>query len=114
MSTTKPIHIHLKSIAIILLAIIALSATSCSKENDDSGNQGNSTTSCASLQNQYDIQEGYLTGDIRRYKKATNASLRQSILKSIRATQNLMRIIRQKAAKNGCSFTKSSYENWNP
>ncbi len=36
MSTTKPIYIHVKLIAIILLVIIALSTTSCSKDNDDS------------------------------------------------------------------------------
>ena len=105
---------HIRKITIVILSLLLI-GVSCSKGDDtDSDNSNNSTTSCASLQNQYDTQTRYLSKDINRYNtlQTTNPALKQSILKGIRTTQKLMRTIRQKATEDGCSITKSNLENW--
>lgn len=107
-------YIHIRTITIVFLSLL-LMGTSCSKGDDaDSDNPNSSTTSCASLQNQYDTQTQYLSKDINRYNtlQTTNAALKQSILKGIRTTQKLMRTIRQTATGNGCSISKSKLEDW--
>lgn len=106
-------YIHIRKITIVIFSLLLI-GTSCSKGDDADSDNPNSSTSCASLQNQYDTQTRYLSKDINRYNtlQTTNTALKQSILKGIRTTQKLMRTIRQKATENGCSISKSKLEDW--
>lgn len=87
------------------------------------------TTDCRSYQQQYETQRGYAHKDIMRltdlrsnddsygkygekYAIRPNPALNVSTLKSIRATQKLMRTLRELAQSNGCYIPTAGEENW--